>query len=254
MKLEEKLLWDIFGSSKESEKMIKTIKFVRKPFPVEAVYVTEENMDAVAEWCHGNIEGSSDGPTYIKVRVHRPMTKKQTEAHIGDVVSYTETGFKVYTKKAFEKSFEPAHPTITNNPMADIPNDPFLNMEAVAEGDDIAVLDNITISGKFEANVNEGVLDPDAVLREQVVVGPGFSAVVTTEVSNNEEASCEILEEGTLIHASVVSGESTTADKDASEHNHSGPVCSSRCPANRKYVGPTVEGQKLPVENLYFND
>lgn len=91
--------------------MIKTNKFARKPFYVDAVQVTAENMEAVAEWCMGDVqttvkpEGAAE-EQYIKVRVHRPLTERQTKAFVGDWVLYAGTGFKVYTPRAFEKSFE----------------------------------------------------------------------------------------------------------------------------------------------------
>ncbi len=91
--------------------MIETNKFVRKPFHVDAVQVTEENMSDVAQWCEGQIQESEktkDGSsaTFIKVWVHRPMTERQTRAFVGDWILYARSGFKVYTTKAFEKTFE----------------------------------------------------------------------------------------------------------------------------------------------------
>jgi hypothetical protein len=95
---------------------IETQKFARKPFFVDAVQVTEENMEEVAKWCQGDIltdpkaltapETSGEENPYVKVRVHRPLSDKQTKAFVGDWVLYAGTGFKVYTDKAFEKSFE----------------------------------------------------------------------------------------------------------------------------------------------------
>ncbi len=87
------------------------IKFARKPFYVDAIRVTADNMEDVAEWCMGDVvttvkaEGSVE-EKYIRVRVHRPLTERQTKAFEGDWVLYAGTGFKVYTPRAFEKSFE----------------------------------------------------------------------------------------------------------------------------------------------------
>lgn len=94
---------------------IQTTKFARKPFYVDAVQVTADNMEEVALWCQGDVytkearRGSDDQERYIKVRVHRAMNERQTEAYIGDWVLYAGTGFKVYTPRAFEKSFEKVH-------------------------------------------------------------------------------------------------------------------------------------------------
>lgn len=85
---------------------MKTHKFARKPFYVDAVRVTEANMEEVAQWCKGEIlEDPTDGK-YISVKVHRPLNDKQTMAFVGFWVLFAGTGYKVYTPKAFDKSFE----------------------------------------------------------------------------------------------------------------------------------------------------
>lgn len=86
--------------------MIKTEKYARKPFIIDAVQVTEENLEKVAEWCMGEVV-QADGRRYVKVRVHRPLNERQTKAFVGDWVLYAGTGYKVYTDKAFLGSFEP---------------------------------------------------------------------------------------------------------------------------------------------------
>lgn len=85
---------------------MKTHKFARKPFYVDAVRVSEANIKEVADWCEGEVETDNDGHEFIRVKVHRPLTEKQTQASIGDWVLFAGTGFKVYTPKAFDKSFE----------------------------------------------------------------------------------------------------------------------------------------------------
>ena len=93
--------------------MIVTEKFMRKPFLVEGVRVTEENMAAVAEWCSGQVDstipmGKKYPVNYVKVRVIRPLNERQTRAFKGDWVLYAGTGYKVYSDKAFKDSFVPA--------------------------------------------------------------------------------------------------------------------------------------------------
>lgn len=86
-------------------------QYSRKSFPVDAVRVTVENLAEVAEWCNGEIheDTTSDNPTfhpqYVKVRVQNPLTPRQTQAYVGDWVLYAGKGYKVYTNKAFIKSF-----------------------------------------------------------------------------------------------------------------------------------------------------
>lgn len=90
--------------------MLKTHKFARKPFYVDAVRVSEANMEDVAKWCEGTIEVSdlpeTKGQKFILVKVHRPLTDRQTQAFIGDWVLFAGSGYKVYVPKAFDKSFE----------------------------------------------------------------------------------------------------------------------------------------------------
>ena len=85
---------------------MKTNKFARKPFYVDAVRVSEANMEEVAEWCKGTVETDADGVKFIRVEVHRPLTEGQTQAYVGRWVLFAGAGFKVYTPKAFDKSFE----------------------------------------------------------------------------------------------------------------------------------------------------
>jgi hypothetical protein len=85
---------------------MKTHKFARKPFYVDAVRISEANIEEVAQWCEGSVELTEDGQKHVKVKVHRPLTDRQTQAFVGDWVLFAGTGFKVYTPKAFDKSFE----------------------------------------------------------------------------------------------------------------------------------------------------
>lgn len=84
--------------------------FTRKPFDVEAVQVTEENMGEVAAWCGGRVQTirvDDKDVRYIKVRVVRPMSEKQTQAYVGEWVLEVNKGHKVYTNKAFLENFIP---------------------------------------------------------------------------------------------------------------------------------------------------
>jgi len=94
---------------------IQTRKFARKPYYVDEIQVTEENMEAVAEWCGGDIR-RLHGKKYINVQVERPLNKRQTRAFVGDHILFAG-GYKVYPDRAFEKSFEP----VDSNPASDLP-------------------------------------------------------------------------------------------------------------------------------------
>lgn len=85
--------------------------YVRKPFFIEGVQVTAENMAEVSEWCKGEIltvDGNERMPPkkYIRVQVQRPINERQSKAFVGDWVLFANTGFKVYTENAFDRNFE----------------------------------------------------------------------------------------------------------------------------------------------------
>lgn len=84
---------------------MKTQKYFRKPFEIEAVQVTEENMPMVGDWCRGVIK-RLNGLHYIHVKTSRPMNARQTRAYPGDWVLRTAHGFKVYQDKPFHATFE----------------------------------------------------------------------------------------------------------------------------------------------------
>lgn len=91
-----------------------TNTFVRKPFEIEAVQVTEENMQDVAKWCGGKIKTrpgqteEASNEKYILVPVHNPTNEEQKMASVGKWVLWSRTtAFKVYSKRAFASSFDP---------------------------------------------------------------------------------------------------------------------------------------------------
>ena len=87
--------------------MLETLTYVRKPFEVDAVLVTAENMSEVAAWCKGEVK-TAKAP-HIKVPVNRAINERQRQAFAGDYVLFAKGpngGFKVYTPKAFANSFE----------------------------------------------------------------------------------------------------------------------------------------------------
>lgn len=115
----ERLLFEIYGSypenttEKEDTMSFETRKFVRKPFEVEAIQVNDANMQQLATWCGGTVEVEG-GSKYVHVKVHKPQSVRQTKAFVGDWLLFAGTGFKVYTPRAFEKSFEDQGTTVVH--------------------------------------------------------------------------------------------------------------------------------------------
>lgn len=95
-----------------TETHLATTHFVRKPFYVDGIRVSKQNMEEVAAWCKGEIKqtepkdkGKRPSP-YIEVNVNKPLNERQKRAFIGDWVLEAENGFKVYTDAALKLTFE----------------------------------------------------------------------------------------------------------------------------------------------------
>ena len=88
---------------------MKTETFARKPFYVQALRVTEENFQQIAEWVGGEIREVKQGK-YVEVDVQRFLYERQRQAFVGDWILSSKVGettsFKVYTDTAFRKSFD----------------------------------------------------------------------------------------------------------------------------------------------------
>ena len=73
-------------------------EYKRKTFLVDAIQITEDNLDAVANWCKGKVLATAATETeparfFVKVPVKRPMNARQERAYIGDWVLKARGGF-----------------------------------------------------------------------------------------------------------------------------------------------------------------
>jgi hypothetical protein len=83
-------------------------QYTRKPFTIDAVQVTLDNMEEVAKWAGGEIVVEKRGERliqFIKIDVNRPLNDRQTKAFVEDWVLRAGSGFKCYSKKAFPACF-----------------------------------------------------------------------------------------------------------------------------------------------------
>lgn len=94
---------------------VETTRYIRKPLYVDAVRVTPQNIQELAEWCDGKIDMGYPNPNqtgkkkkYIKVNVLNPRNPRQTMAFIGDWLLRQGDSFKIYTFKAFQLAFDEA--------------------------------------------------------------------------------------------------------------------------------------------------
>lgn len=94
---------------------METTKYVRKPFYVEAVQVTQANLVEAADWCGGRIvqeepklgnDGTVVEPWHIVVPVRHPLNKAQTLAYPGHWILKANGGFKVYLPGPFDRNFD----------------------------------------------------------------------------------------------------------------------------------------------------
>ena len=139
---------------------VETTRFVRKPFYVDAVQVTAENIDAVAVWCNGDIVEVSKTNKHIRVRVLRALNERQTKAYIGDWILYAGTGYKVYTPAAFAKSFDMFPIKSEEETERDL--DAIFGPERVKFFSKVTPKDNDSSYSRVFALVREAMLNQDA--------------------------------------------------------------------------------------------
>jgi hypothetical protein len=99
-------------------------KYQRKPFTIDAIQITVDNMQEVAEWCGGEIILEKHGGRlvqYIKVDVAHAISERQKKAFVEDWVLKAGTGFKCYSKRAFPNNFEPAKKGVTADELLGYP-------------------------------------------------------------------------------------------------------------------------------------
>lgn len=117
---------------------LQTVDLVRKPFFVTAVQVTAENMEAVAEWCGGDVRTSERGRSRqlvkcVHVKVFKTTAEWQKQARVGDWVVRAGAGYKVYNDKALKDSFDKSDKQ---------PGPTVLETETVAYGEMLLLKDN----------------------------------------------------------------------------------------------------------------
>jgi hypothetical protein len=89
--------------------MLETKRYSRRPFFIDAIRVTEENISEVVKWCGGTIVKEVRGERtirWIQVEVNGAQSERQKKALIGDWILKNRKSFKCYTNKAFEECFE----------------------------------------------------------------------------------------------------------------------------------------------------
>lgn len=88
-------------------------EFVRKPFEVQAIQVTTENMKEVADWCGGVVDNliyKGVPRPYVKVPAVNALNDRHRQAFVSDWVIWAKNGetWKSYSNKSFWLHFEEA--------------------------------------------------------------------------------------------------------------------------------------------------
>jgi hypothetical protein len=95
---------------------VSTERFMHRP--VDAIRITDENIEQVAAWCQGEVKiyrqhrGSDGikpedfGKRYIELAVSHPTGRRRAKAFSGDWLVSVKASFKVYNHRAFESTFK----------------------------------------------------------------------------------------------------------------------------------------------------
>lgn len=176
--------------------MINPIKYKRKSFEVEAVQVTAQNLQEAAKWCGGDVRFENNNldidSAYIKVKVRRPLSEKQTRAAVGDWILLSESGYKVYTSRAFESSFVEA--TDVEQPAGNVfENQPEDDKEELRVVDEPAVkkCDNCGENGELFDVVVDNQTAHLCVLCRELVVGDAVDDAVGYSVGYSADAAAQ---------------------------------------------------------------
>lgn len=133
-----------------------TQDYLRKPLPVKGARVTADNLDSIASWTEGTVEVTENRAgkkvTFVRVPVINPQNPRQTTAYVGDWVLCSGTGFKVYTNRAFQKSFD----------LAPVQSDAPANasVEYLETGDGLAGGPDSDVVLKIEGNITPASVRP----------------------------------------------------------------------------------------------
>lgn len=84
--------------------MLEFQKYIRIPFEVEAIEVTEENMEEVAKYV-GDYKKKEDGTPYILV--DRRIVPGVQRVYAGYWMTRMGDNIRCYAKKIFEEQFAP---------------------------------------------------------------------------------------------------------------------------------------------------
>jgi len=83
------------------------VKFKRRPFEIEAVQITEENMEELAKLT-GEYVPSTDPDTGPYIKINKRLVPNVRRAYVGWWVTQMNDDVRCYAPKIFEEQFESA--------------------------------------------------------------------------------------------------------------------------------------------------
>lgn len=79
--------WELIENTDDEcvgQKMIK--KYTKKPIAIEAVQVTKDNLEQVADWCHGGVKGTKLLPEKRVIKFWNKLHDSELTARVGDYI------------------------------------------------------------------------------------------------------------------------------------------------------------------------
>lgn len=76
--------------------------FIRKPFKIEAVQITEENIQELAELLGGSVQEKKGRPF---IMCNRKVTPQSDRAQLGGWITVMDNNLRVYPDKVFRRMF-----------------------------------------------------------------------------------------------------------------------------------------------------
>lgn len=80
-------------------------KFKRRPFEIEAVQITEENISELAEMTGELVP--ANGPDDPHIKINKRIVPNVHRAYVGWWVTQMDDNIRCYAPKIFEEQFEP---------------------------------------------------------------------------------------------------------------------------------------------------
>lgn len=89
---------------------MKLEEWERKTFRIQAVQVTEEDMEEIAAWCDGRIyikkDEGEDPAFYIQFTAIHHKQKQTMKAFVGDWITWSGSSFHHYKDSSFRKGYQ----------------------------------------------------------------------------------------------------------------------------------------------------